>query len=191
MHFTAVLYRAVVTPERNRANLKALEAATVHVHRLVQDIGPVTTRDLHAALHSPPSPSTPPLPPQAPANTPPPKDPLFRRNLARKRAKQSAQPEPTPQWSMAFLKRRVLAHLEAEGVLRKTTRERWARERGEEEALGEKDRTEFVWVARREPEEVAHGPAAERRKPGEGRTKVERELDRLKGDEGTFAPWAA
>ncbi|KPV75684.1 uncharacterized protein RHOBADRAFT_43107 [Rhodotorula graminis WP1] len=101
---------------------------------------------------------------------------------------------------MAFLKRRVLAHLVADGELVKLTRERWERTTGAPlppQVKGEEGESAFVWVDSRRWEELARrkareGPPLEVRAAPRRPEKddVERELDRLEREEGSSAPWS-
>jgi len=103
---------------------------------------------------------------------------------------------------MAFLKRRVLKPLLADGALVKLTRERWERTTGAPlppQEKGEEGESAFVWIDKERWDELARregrreGPppreaVAAPRRPGKG--DVERELDRLRREEGSTAPWS-
>lgn len=105
---------------------------------------------------------------------------------------------------MAFLKRRVLAHLLTDGALVKVPRERWERTAGEAlppQEKGKEGESAFVWVdterwnevvrrgAKGASQGLAGAPPKDRAPRGPQGGSVERELRKLRRKEGSAAPW--
>ncbi|GAA5879120.1 hypothetical protein JCM8547_008373 [Rhodosporidiobolus lusitaniae] len=113
MHVTQLLYSTTKAP-----------SASSIVRAALRSSGPQTTHQLHALLHSPTSQSSVPLPAQI---QPFRSSHLSHLSPSQRRALPASDRAPPPpgQWSVAYLKRKVLANLEARGEVVKVTRARW------------------------------------------------------------------
>ncbi|GAA6000918.1 uncharacterized protein JCM10292_006490 [Rhodotorula paludigena] len=177
-----------VKPPANSAHAEGTAVAASHVLRLLAQHEPCTTRALHERLKSPSSDR--PLPRQPVPNMPP------RQRIPTSRTQivyDGANPDHDP-WSMAFLKRRVLASLVESHDVVKLHRDKWASVAGTAEAGRErsKDESDWVWVTAKRWEELMARKKREEENEGarERPKEVKEGLKRLKRDEGTDSPWA-
>ncbi|GAA6026759.1 hypothetical protein JCM8097_005840 [Rhodosporidiobolus ruineniae] len=197
--------------------LDAARAATPAsvVRQVLREAGPLTTQALHAKLHA------------SSANTlPPQRQPFATSHLShlspsqrRLIPKDELPPAPrdTNQWSMTYLKRKVLAGLEAQGDVVKTTRSRYEHlaglTAGRKEAVearaaatggkgkaaaqaSKKEEQDHVWVhrdaweeavLRSQREQAQVGEAEKAQRRREGAGKVEGQLRESYGLEGAQA----